>query len=126
MTLPLFLVVDDEEGIRESLFDFLEMALDGQAKVVTASSAQEALGLLDAHSGDAPIVLTDFNMGPSSKNGLELLAEVQRRWPASRRLLMTGYSLEEVTRGGAPQVHRAFEKPFSPTDLLAAAIPPPP
>lgn len=112
------LVVDDEEGIRTVLKRLLaRMPEPPPIEVVTAESAEQAIELME-HS-KFTLVLTDFNMG--GRDGVFLLATALERWPQTRRMLMTGYTDEEIMvqareRGGAAAVVR---KPWDNTRLLA-------
>lgn len=123
MSLPLLLIVDDEADIRESLDMYIEEALAGEVDVACAADSTSALELLTARQEAAPIIVTDYNMGPASLNGIDLLAEIERRWPASRRLLMSGYSLQDLAGASFSPVHEYFPKPFDPADLVAAVRP---
>jgi DNA-binding NtrC family response regulator len=79
------LVVDDEVQILKALARILRKA--GHV-VETTTSPRAALELL---SSFAPhVVLSDFRM--PEMTGAELLAEVARRYPAMRRVLLTGYA----------------------------------
>lgn len=111
------LVVDDEEGIRTVLTRLLaRLPKPPPVEIVTAESAEQAIGLLER--GDFTLILTDFNMG--GRDGVFLLATALERWPETRRMLMTGYTDEEIMvqareRGKAAAIVR---KPWDNTRLL--------
>src|SRR5512136_1631560 len=95
---PLILVVDDEEGIRY----FLERFLTREGfQVVTAPSGEAALTRLASTEFD--VVLLDLKM--KGIGGLEVLADLRRRWPATSVIILTAHaSLEsavEALRRGA-------------------------
>jgi DNA-binding NtrC family response regulator len=92
------LVVDDEARVG----DLLRRDLSDRGHAVDAvTSSQAALARL----AEAPyeLVVTDLRMAPP--DGLELLAEIKRRWPHTEVLLMTAYGDEttavKAMRAGA-------------------------
>ena len=93
---PTILVVDDEENFLILLRWFLtQRGYD----VVTASSADQAMDLLDGHAFD--VALIDIKLGAGS--GLTLLEELSRRLPELNIFMMTAYP----TTGS---IKRAFDK----------------
>lgn len=78
------LVVDDEPDLRRGLS--LLLAPRGFS-VTEAGSGAEALEALAR--GPADVVVTDLQMPGVS--GMELLAEVKRRWPATVVVVLTGF-----------------------------------
>jgi two-component system NtrC family sensor kinase len=81
------LIVDDEADVRRAV----ERALRRQPwRVVSASSAEEALGILAAHTPTPQVVLSDFMM--PEVDGVTFLGEVRKRWPRIQRVLLTGYA----------------------------------
>lgn len=105
------LVADDEEGIRRlvtRLVNTKRIEL-GDIEVVQAESAEEALEILERESVD--LVLTDYRMG--GKTGAELLDVVSARWPATARVLMTGYADVAETAERAGAANAVIRKPWS-------------
>jgi len=84
------LVVDDEQGIRNMLQDFLESDYD----VTTASNADEALVHVEKTTYD--LVISDINM-PGMK-GYELLQNIKQVSPATKTVLITAYNVDEYVR----------------------------
>lgn len=88
---PRVLVVDDEPGVLLSIAAILE--LEGY-DVAAAAGTEEALAYLRAAPFD--VVLTDLTMeGPTGRDGaagLSLVAELQRRWPQTLAIILTGYA----------------------------------
>jgi DNA-binding NtrC family response regulator len=83
------LVVDDEARVG----DLLRRELTDRGHEVTAvTSSSAALTTLAAQAFD--LVVTDLRMAPP--DGLELLAEIKRRWPAVEVLLMTAFGDEST------------------------------
>lgn len=91
------LVVDDEPHILSSL----RRVFRGQGYIVlTADNARDALELLAAH--DVQVVLSDQRM--PAMNGSEFLARVGSLYPATVRIILSGYTdldavVEAVNRG---------------------------
>jgi CheY-like chemotaxis protein len=67
------LVVEDEEGIRELLIDYLS-TLD--FKVFAAASGKEALSIIATHRDEIRLILSD-NMMPGGISGTEMLKEIR-------------------------------------------------
>jgi CheY-like chemotaxis protein len=83
--VPTVLIVEDELLIRDMLKEELE---DAGYKVVPASDADHAIGVLEARQ-DIHLVFTDINM-PGSMDGLKLAAFVNDRWPPVHIIVTTG------------------------------------
>lgn len=111
------LVVDDEEGIRAFLDRLLRrLPKPPPVEIETASSAEEALDLLER--GEYDLVISDFNMG--GQDGITLLATAKARWPNTLRLLMTGYTDDSIKRNAerVAGVAAFVRKPVDHKDLL--------
>jgi len=115
------LLVDDEPQILESLTQLF----DYDYKVLTATSGEAALSLLNAHR-DTAIIISDQRM--AGMRGVDLLRHVKQLIPESMRILLTGYSdLESVLQSvNVGEVFRYVRKPWQPDTLksivaLAAA-----
>lgn len=109
---PTVLCVDDE--IRS--LQTLERTLDEEFDVLTASSANEALALLEQH--DVQVILCDQRM--PDRTGVELLTEVRERWPQTVRLILSGYTdSEDIIRGlNEAGILQYITKPWHPDNLL--------
>ncbi len=81
------LVVDDEELITDSLAYMLETTEAYELDVYKAYSAYEALSYLDKYAFD--IIISDIQM--PGMNGIELLKEIQQKWPSSQVIFLTGH-----------------------------------
>ena len=99
------LLVDDEKDFLESMSE--RMRLRGM-DVTTASSAKEALALIESDVFDA--VILDFQL--PEMDGLAVLKKIKARHPEAQIILLTGHaSLErcvEAMKGGASDY---LEKP---------------
>ena len=93
------LIVDDEDGVRDSMNEFIQMA--GYNSIM-ASDAEEALELLKKISSDIQVVITDIML--PGMGGLELTKLIKRDFD-SDVIVMTGYSgdysYEEAINMGA-------------------------
>ncbi|AZE65443.1 Response regulator c-di-GMP phosphodiesterase, RpfG family, contains REC and HD-GYP domains [Pseudomonas synxantha] len=111
-TKPAVLLVDDEESILNSL----RRLLRGQPyDVVLATSGAQALEIMAARPID--LVMSDARM--PGMDGATLLAEVHRLYPATGRILLTGYAdvttiIKAINDG---QIHRYISKPWNDEEL---------
>lgn len=105
------LFVDDEERVTK----LLRMIFRSEYAVTTASSGREALQIISRQPID--VVVSDQRM--PEMTGIELLAEIRKRSPATMRILLTGYSdlaaiLGSVNEG---EVFRFINKPWDHEDI---------
>ncbi len=110
---PVVLVVDDEPSILSALRRLLRVP---RYEVLTAESGAAALEILASREVD--LIISDMRM--PNMSGAEFLAQAQRQWPDTMRILLTGYSeIDAVVRaindGG---VYRYLDKPWNDQDLL--------
>lgn len=89
--MPRVLVVDDDETIRDTLYELLSEEYLCQ----TAETAEKAFARLETDSYD--VVLTDISMPGLS--GLELLGQVRQRFPDTPVIIISGISDEEHAQG---------------------------
>lgn len=109
------LCVDDEPNILKSL----QRLLAGQGfQLLLATSGAEALQQLASRHVD--LVMSDMKMPQMS--GAELLTEVARLYPATYRIILSGYSDMESTLAAVNQgqIQRYLQKPWHQQDLLTA------
>lgn len=100
------LVVDDEEGLRQSLAANLE--LEGY-EVVEAPDGRAALSQVRAEPFD--LVITDVRM--PGIDGVEVFREIQRIRPGTAVVLMTAFTLEKlVDQALGEGVYSVVTKPF--------------
>jgi two-component system response regulator HupR/HoxA len=120
---PCLLVVDDEPENR----DLLRRTLKRDFEVEDAEDAVAALAVLDRR----PVALMLCDQLMPGKSGTELAAEVKRRWPATRVVLLTGYDDDpEVAAAHADgRVAAVVGKPWQAIrlrELIAALLGPAP
>lgn len=89
--MPRVLVVDDDETIRDTLYELLSEEYLCQ----TAETAEKAFARLEADTYD--VVLTDISMPGLS--GLELLGQVRQRFPDTPVIIISGISDQEHAQG---------------------------
>jgi len=104
------LVVDDEEGILQTLKRLLVKTERQRLMVITAFSGEEALEKLAKERID--LVVTDVMM--PGMNGLELLVEIKNRFPYTPVIVMTAYPSSEIKRatllkGGLHLIEKPFD-----------------
>ncbi|MCC3379937.1 response regulator [Paenibacillus farraposensis] len=104
------LLVDDEIYVTESLAATIPWDVLGIERVHQAASSLAAIDVLDAC--DIDILVTDIRM--PGMTGLELIVEVNERWPHIRCLLLTGYADFEYAKK-ALQL-KAFDYILKPVD----------
>ena len=100
--MHVVLVVDDDRALCRALV----RAISAEAAAVGVHDAASALQALDTMRFDA--VLADVDLGAGGC-GLDLAAEVARRWPQVRLHLMSGTA--------RPAIPHLLAKPLSPDDL---------
>ncbi len=109
------LVVDDEEDMLWMLQRNLNKGMQ-DVEILAAKSAEEALAILS----DQPVnlVVTDINM--PGMNGLDLLIEINNRFPATGVIIMTAYpSNAYENKAMMSGSLRFIEKPFDINEVRA-------
>ena len=99
------LVVDDDDVIRDTLFELLSQEYSCQ----TADTAEDALAKLEAHSFN--VVLTDISMPGLS--GMELLSRVLQLYPGTAVIMVSGLSDQEqaqslISQGASDYLLKPF------------------
>lgn len=109
---PRILVVDDEEAILETMTFTFEDDYD----VLTATSAPEALELLERNEPVAAVI-SDQRM--PEMTGVEFLAQVFERHPSTVRIILTGFAdMDAIIRAiNDGHVYAYITKPWEPDQL---------
>lgn len=89
--MPRVLLVDDDETIRDTLYELLSEDYICQ----TAETAEKAFARLEADEYD--VVLTDISMPGLS--GLELLGHVRQKFPDTPVIIISGIGDQEHAQG---------------------------
>ena len=106
------LLVDDEPSILSALRRLLRPI---GYRIHTAESGRAGLAILEQEAVD--LVISDMRM--PEMDGAKFLEQVRRRWPATTRILLTGYAdvtstIEAINRG---EIYRYVSKPWDDNDL---------
>ncbi|BAE51088.1 sigma-54-dependent transcriptional regulator [Paramagnetospirillum magneticum] len=111
-SLPIILVVDDEKQSQEAL----RRVLADEFQVLTASTAEEAEGLLEQEMVHA--ILCDQRM--PGIQGVDFLKAVRDRWPDPVRMIISGYSEAEDIIAGVNEagIYQYITKPWEPDELV--------
>ena len=109
---PVVLIVEDGLLIRLHAAQIIEEA---EFDVIEASSADEAISILEARS-DITVLFTDIQM-PGSMDGLKLAAAVKGRWPPIKIVATSGFV--NVRPNDLPEGGRFLAKPYHPAQLMA-------
>jgi len=111
------LLVDDEKSLRKLGKRVLTQA---GYRVLEASDGAMALRIAAEEVGEIDLVLTDVEM--PTLGGRGMVDELHEMSPAIRVLFMSGYTDNEILRGGIRTSHAEFlQKPFT-ADTLCAAV----
>lgn len=111
MAKQTILIVEDDGELREALVTTLEVA---RYRVEEAATGEQALDKLAGMPAD--LVVSDVQM--PGMDGLELLAEVQRRHPGVPALLITAYGrIEQAVSAMQAGAVDYLAKPFEPRAL---------
>ncbi len=107
------LIVDDEEGIRESL----KLILGDHYNLILTEDSEQALECVD-NAKDIGLVLMDIKM--PKMNGLEVLSEIKKKCPDLKVIIVTGYkSVETATEAVRLGASGYIVKPFKSEEVLA-------
>jgi len=110
--LETVLVVDDEEDVRQLLAEVLRL---GSYRVLEARNPEQAVKVVQAHSGSLGLLITDIVMPGSS--GMELADTLRETRPDLKVLFMSGYAERQRLRGLHGNEHY-IPKPFLPDELF--------
>lgn len=107
MSKPVILIVDDEEGIRESLSGILE---DDGYDVLTADSGEEAVKILRETSPD--LIFLDIWL--TGMDGIKTLQEIKAMKPDVSVIMISGHgSIELAVKATQTGAYDFLEKPLS-------------
>lgn len=111
------LFVDDEPAVLSVLRVILR-TVSAEWEPGFAASGEQALAAMAQHPYD--VVISDMRM--PGMNGAQLLNQVMRLYPATVRIVMSGYADLETVLKCVGAVHQYLSKPFSPAALCANLI----
>ncbi len=112
------LLVEDEEAVRE----LAQLILNSSGyDVLTARCGNEALDIVRDTNRNIDLLLSDVVMPDLS--GSELARQVQQMRPGIRVLYMSGYTDDQIVRGGVRTSTNSFlQKPFTPSSLTGKIL----
>jgi CheY-like chemotaxis protein len=119
---PIILVVEDEALVRILVIEVLQ---DRGYDVRSATTAEEALLLLEAHCDDFDVLLTDINLG-TGETGLQLAHRARKLCAGIRVIYVTGAAFAQAAAERVPD-SRLIAKPYdldAVCDAVAEALPP--
>jgi CheY-like chemotaxis protein len=112
---PVLLVVEDDAAVRR--FTTLVLESNGY-QVIAAAAAAECLAILESRAVAIDLVITDVVM--PRMGGLDLAAELDRRYPDLKILYISGYSASIAVQGVASKApYLVLPKPFTEEELIA-------
>jgi two-component system nitrogen regulation response regulator NtrX len=107
VTKPIVLIVDDEEGIRESLSGIFE---DEGYEILTAKSGEEAIRILGESSPD--LILLDIWL--TGMDGIQTLQEIKAIKPDVPTIMISGHgNIELAVKACKIGAYDFLEKPLS-------------
>jgi len=110
-TPAIALVVEDDELQREILSEFLK---DESMDVIQCESAEAAELIIARVGSELSLLVTDFRLAGKG-TGIDVACFAKERFPHIRVILMSGENSLRI-----PANVRFLQKPFRPSELLAA------
>jgi response regulator RpfG family c-di-GMP phosphodiesterase len=112
---PTILLVDDDPRFLADLRELLGITMK-DVRIVTADSAPAALLILQ----DEPVAVVVADQHMPGGSGLDLLENIQRRWPAVARIMLTGDPRQDLARRAVNEarVEDFLTKPPDPRELV--------
>ncbi|HPX62478.1 MAG TPA: response regulator [Deltaproteobacteria bacterium] len=109
------LLVDDETNVLTAISRAL---FDEPFEIITATSAEKALEMLDSNS--FKVVISDERM--PGMQGSEFLEQVRQLYPQTIRIMLTGHATIEAAMAAVNkgEIYRFFSKPWDDNDLKFA------
>jgi DNA-binding NtrC family response regulator len=105
------LIVDDEESVRDSLYNWF---VEDGFEVSCAADAKQALSMIESESFD--IILADIKM--PGMDGMEMHRRIKSLNPESIVIIMTAFaSVETAVQALKDGAYDYITKPFDPDDL---------
>jgi DNA-binding response OmpR family regulator len=114
-SLPIILVVEDEEPLQEIVHDALK---DGGFDVTTVASGQEAVAMIESGGVKYSALVTDINLKGPMK-GWDIARLIREIDPAFPVVYMTGAAADDWASQGVPNSILLI-KPFAPAQLVTA------
>ena len=111
---PRILLVDDDEVVRDTIKQVLEIS---EFHVTTANNVSEAIHLIDTESFD--VLISDLHM-PGAGDGFTVISAMRHKHPNAVTLLFTGYpALKEAMDAILLQADEILVKPMPIPEMVA-------
>jgi DNA-binding response OmpR family regulator len=111
---PRILLVDDDEIVRDTIKQVLELS---EFHVTTANNVSEAIHLIDTESFD--VLISDLHM-PGAGDGFTVISAMRHKHPNAVTLLFTGYpALKEAMDAILLQADEVLVKPMPIPEMVA-------
>jgi len=114
--LPAILVVEDDHLIQSVIEEALT---EGGFEIAIASSAGQAIELLDGAGAKYRALVTDINLGHDKVDGWEIARHARELNPGFPVVYLSGDSAEDWSSKGVPN-SIMLSKPFAPAQLVTA------
>ncbi len=116
-TTGTLLIVDDEPNVIKSL---RRLMVDSNHTIITAESGADGLKAFEDNEID--LVISDYRM--PGMNGVEFLSKVREKYPATIRIVLSGYAdvtavVEAINDG---HVYKFISKPWNDQELLTTIL----
>jgi two-component system response regulator YesN len=113
------MLVDDEEDVREGVFQEIDWQACGFEVIEKAENGQEALELMEKQVPD--IVVTDIQM--PFMNGMQMSELIRERYPMTKIIILTGHDeFEYAQKAVKLHIDEYVLKPFSSQELMHAIL----
>jgi DNA-binding NarL/FixJ family response regulator len=90
------LIVDDDDGVREGLVDYLTHYHEADYELVIDASPDAATARRQVAGKHYDLVITDINL--PGEDGFSLIAHLREATPRTRTALITAYQVEDYVR----------------------------
>ena len=107
------LCVDDEKNVLRALE---RLFMDEDYEIFTALNGEDALNVLVEHA-DIQLVISDYRM--PGMDGVDFLKQVNERWPATIRIVLSGFADTASVVGAINegQIYKFIPKPWNDEEL---------
>lgn len=108
------LCVDDEKNVLRALE---RLFMDEEYEILTATNGEEALTLLGEQQPGIQLVISDYRM--PGMDGVDFLKQVNERWPATIRIVLSGFADTASVVGAINegQIYKFIPKPWNDDEL---------
>jgi DNA-binding response OmpR family regulator len=113
--MPLVLVIDDEESVRNLIGRVLERR---GYRALLAADGKEGLMLFDHHRDEIRLVVLDFHL--PGEPGERTFDELLKRKPSLRVVLVTGDHSADLGQDARQYLACMLLKPFTTAELMLA------